>query len=317
MSKLPFQIPHVGVPPIKCQGIKTKLVPFILNSIKWDATSGARWIEPFFGSGVVAFNLSPARALLADTNHHIINLYKAIQSGKINGGNVREFLTREGAQLARGGADYFYEVRERFNEKGSPFDFLFLNRSCFNGVMRFNRHGKFNVPFGHKPQRFAPAYITKIVNQVVWAAKKMESKDWRFEVAKWPDIFADVRPNDFVYLDPPYVGRHTDYFNTWDEAEATRLAESAKLLPCGYALSMWLENRHRKNLHIEEQWSGLEVRVCSHFYHVGSSENLRNEMDEALVIKPDFATPDNGKQKTKQMMTAHASSPSLLLFPAS
>lgn len=316
MNRLPFEISHVGVPPIKCQGIKTKLVPFIFNSIAWDDTEGARWIEPFLGSGVVAFNLAPERALLADTNHHIINFYKAIQSGEINGSDVREFLTREGAQLAHGGADYFYEVRERFNEKGSPFDFLFLNRSCFNGVMRFNRHGKFNVPFGHKPQRFAPAYITKIVNQVGWAAQKMENKDWSFKVARWPEVFADAQPNDFVYLDPPYIGRHTDYFNTWNDAEASRLAKSAKLLPCGFALSMWLENRHRKNLHIEEHWSGLEVRVCSHFYHVGSTESLRNEMDEALVIKPAFATPNNGKQRTKQAMASSTPS-SLLLFPPS
>lgn len=315
MSKLPFQIQHVGVPPIKCQGIKTKLVPFIFSSIVWEAADGARWIEPFLGSGVVALNLLPERALLADTNQHIINLYKAIQCGELDGRKVREFLTREGARLARGGVDYYYEVRERFNAKGSLLDFLFLNRSCFNGVMRFNRHGQFNVPFGHKPQRFAPAYITKIVNQVVWAAKKMQNKDWRFEVAAWDDVLASARPNDFVYLDPPYIGRHTDYFNTWNEKEAIRLAKSAQTLPCGFALSMWLENRHRKNLHIEEHWSGLELRVCSHFYHVGSNEDLRNEMDEALIIKPGFAMPDNGKQNTKQTMAqrAAASSP---LFPS-
>lgn len=314
MSRLPVQIMRVGTPPIKCQGIKTKLVPFIFSSLAWEAADGARWIEPFLGSGVVAFNLAPERALLADTNHHIINLYKVIQSGELDGANVREFLTREGKQLARGGADYYYEVRERFNEKGSPFDFLFLNRSCFNGVMRFNRHGRFNVPFGHKPERFAPAYITKIVNQVTWAARQMKGKDWRFECAKWDEVFSDAHPNDFIYLDPPYIGRHTDYFNSWDEAEAARLAESAKALPCGFALSMWLENKHRKNSHIDEHWSGLEMRVCSHFYHVGSNEELRNEMDEALIIKQGFATPDNGKQKTKQMMAGKAPS-SLSLFP--
>lgn len=315
MNKLPLQIVHVGVPPIKCQGIKTKLVPFVFSSIAWEAEGDARWIEPFLGSSVVALNLVPERAVLADTNHHIINLYKAIQSRELDGGIVREFLVREGKRLADGGADFYYEVRERFNEKGSPLDFLFLNRSCFNGVMRFNRNGKFNVPFGHKPQRFAPTYITKIVNQVNWAAKQMQGKDWQFKVAKWDEVLSGAKPNDFVYLDPPYIGRHTDYFNTWSEAEAARLAETAKALPCGFALSMWLENRHRKNTHIEECWSGLELRVCSHFYHVGSSEDLRNEMDEALVIKPNFATPYNGKQKTKQMMVGQSLSPSLPLSP--
>ena len=315
MGSLPTHIGRVSVPPIKCQGIKTKLVPFILSSVVWEGADGARWVEPFLGSGVVALNLLPARALLTDTNHHIISFYKAIQARQLTGANVRDFLTREGKRLAEAGAAYYYEVRERFNEEGSPFDFLFLNRSCFNGVVRFNRRGKFNVPFGHKPHRFAPAYITKIVNQVDATAKRMAEREWQFEVAGWRETLDRVQPEDFVYLDPPYIGRHTDYFNSWDEIEAAQLAEVVKTLPCGFALSMWLENRHRKNIHIEEHWSGLEIRVCSHFYHVGSNEELRNEMEEALIIKPGFATPDKGRQKTKQMMTRQSSS-TLPLFPA-
>ena len=315
MSKLPFQIGHVGVPPIKCQGIKTKLVPFIFNSLQWEEKQGNRWIEPFLGSGVVALNLAPERALLADTNKHIIGLYQAIQQGELNRGAVREFLVSEGKRLGAGGADYYYEVRQRFNDEGSPFDFLFLNRSCFNGVMRFNSQGKFNVPFGHKPQRFTQAYITKIVNQVGWAAKQMRGKDWEFRVASWHDVLSEAQLDDFVYLDPPYIGRHTDYYNSWDETEAAKLASAAKELACGFALSMWLENRYRKNVHLAECWSGLELRVCSHFYHVGSSESLRNEMDEALVIKPGFATPDRGKQQTKKLATDQPPPTTLPLFP--
>ncbi len=220
MSKLPFKISQVSVPPVKCQGIKSKLVPFIFNSIRWEARVGSRWIEPFLGSGVVAFNLAPEQALLSDTNRHIINLYRAIQRGEMNRGIVREFLYDEGQKLAAGGADYYYEVRRRFNETGSSFDFLFLNRSCFNGVVRFNRQGQFNVPFGHKPQRFNQAYITKIVNQIGWVAKQMQDKDWEFRVARWDEVLPEARPNDFVYLDPPYIGRHTDYFNSWAEEKA-------------------------------------------------------------------------------------------------
>jgi len=305
MKQLPVKITHAKAPPIKCQGIKTKLVPFIFSSIEWTPTAESRWIEPFLGSGAVALNLAPQRALLSDTNHHIIAFYKAIQSGELTSESVREFLVAEGKKLTKHGADYYYEVRERFNTHGSSFDFLFLNRSCFNGVMRFNSQGKFNVPFGHKPQRFTPAYITKIANQVNWAAKQMRNKDWEFRVAKWDKILSETQPDDFVYLDPPYIGRHTDYHNSWSEEEAARLATTAKNLPCGFALSMWLENRYRKNKHIEECWSGLELRVCSHFYHVGSIETLRNEMDEALIIKPGFATPDSGKQHTRRETAAN------------
>lgn len=314
MSELPFQIAHVKVPPIKCQGIKTKLVPFIFGSIRWSEEDGARWIEPFLGSGVVALNLAPKRALLADTNQHIIALYKAIMCGDINPKTVREFLVHEGEKLAAGGADYYYEVRERFNEVGAPLDFLFLNRSCFNGVMRFNQRGKFNVPFGHKPQRFSKAYVTKIVNQVAWVTEQIRGKDWEFRVAQWDEVLCETGPGDFVYMDPPYVGRHTDYYNSWDQTEAERLASVAKELDCGFALSMWLQNKYRKNAHVEECWSGLEMKVRSHFYHVGPSENLRNEIDEALIIKPGFAALDEA-QETERPAAKQRLSLELPLFP--
>ncbi len=300
MNEIPFKIGYVGVPPIKCQGIKTKLVPFIFSSVKWNAGGSGRWIEPFLGSGVVAFNLCPDRALLSDTNRHIIGLYQMIQRGEMNKTTVRAFLTKEGKNLSAGGGDYYYEVRERFNKDASPYDFLFLNRSCFNGVMRFNRRGEFNVPFGHKCERFSQSYVTKIANQIDWVAKQMRGKEWEFRVARWDEAFGSALSSDFIYLDPPYIGRHTDYYNTWDDTEATRLACAAQQLPCGFALSMWLENRYRSNPHIEQHWSGLDIRVCSHFYHVGSSENLRNEIDEALILKQGFATADNGKQHTKR-----------------
>lgn len=300
MTCLPVILTHVGAPPIKCQGIKTKLVPFILRSIQWEPAPGARWIEPFVGSASVVLNLKPERALLADTNRHLIGFYQAVQSGALNGEAAREHLFCEGKRLETTGADYYYAVRERFNQYGALLDFLFLNRSCFNGVMRFNRKGEFNVPFGHKPHRFTKAYVTKIVNQINWAARQMRDADWEFRVASWSEVFAEVTGDDFVYLDPPYIGRHADYYNAWDDAEARRLAVAAQRLPCGFALSMWLENRYRKNEHIAACWLDVETRVCSHFYHVGSDENLRNEMDEALLIKPGFASADTGKQRTRK-----------------
>lgn len=292
MNKLPYSIEHVKAPPVKCQGIKTKLIPFIFGSLQWSMSARSRWIEPFLGSGVVALNLAPDAALLCDTNRHIIGLYQAIQSGEITGEIVREHLICEGRKLSEAGESYYYEVRTRFNKEGSPLDFLFLNRSCFNGVMRFNRQGKFNVPFGHKPQRFAQAYITKITNQINWAARQMRGKDWEFRVAPWQETLSEARPEDFVYLDPPYVGRHTDYYNSWSEQEAEQLAAVTQKLPCGFALSMWLENRYRKNIHLEQCWSDLEMRLFTHFYHVGSNEKLRNAMEEALVIKPGYVAPD-------------------------
>lgn len=286
MLRLPSQIAHIHVPPIKCQGIKTKLVPFIAQHIHWSETPEGQWIEPFLGSGVVAFNLCPDRALLTDSNQHIIHFYQAIQRGDLTRDRVKEFLMDAGDRLRLQGESYYYEVRSRFNADPTSLDFLFLNRACFNGLMRFNRSGGFNVPFCRKPQRFAPAYITKIANQVDWVAKQLAGKSWDFRVADWKSTLKMAQPQDFVYLDPPYIGRHTDYYNAWDEAEATTLASLAQSLPCGFALSMWLANQYRQNAHIPTCWAGLEMHVFQHFYHIGSTETLRGEVAEALLIQP-------------------------------
>lgn len=291
MRPLPVSLSSIGVPPLKCQGIKTKLVRLILKQICWDANG--YWIEPFLGSGVVAFNLAPERAILADTNRHIIRFYQAIQQGEIDRAIVHAYLTEQGQQLATHGADYYYKVRSRFNETAEPLDFLFLNRSCFNGLVRFNRQGNFNVPFCQKPQRFSRSYITKISNQVGWVTQQMLGKDWTFRVAFWSDSLQVARSPDFVYLDPPYIGRHTDYYNAWDGVEATKLAMIAQQLPCGFAVSMWLKNQHRCNQHIQDCWSDLDLRQFQHFYHIGSKEAWRGAIVEALLIKPGFATEDD------------------------
>lgn len=291
MSTLPLFISRVGVPPLKCQGIKTKLVPFILSSISWQPGTDGRWIEPFLGSGVVAFNLRPERAVLSDTNAHIIGFYRALQAGEMTCDVVREHLLHEGSELAARGANHYYTVRERFNEQHSPLDLLFLSRSCFNGVMRFNQKGQYNTPFGHKPERFRRAFVTKVVNQVAWCAQQMRDCDWEFRVANWEDTLSLAQSSDFAYLDPPYIGRHTDYYGRWEDEDASRLASTARGLSCGVAASMWLENRYRRNDHVERCWSGFEQIECTHFYHVGASEALRNEMTEVLLIKPGYLVP--------------------------
>lgn len=157
-------IEKVYVPPIKIQGIKTKLVPFISESI--DMNEKATWYEPFMGSGVVGLNLAPQNAVFADTNPHVINFYNAIKDKKISSHMVRDYLEQEGKKLEEKDAQHYYYIRDRFNESHDSLDFLFLNRSCFNRMIRFNKNYKFNVPYCHKADRFAKAYITKIVNQV-------------------------------------------------------------------------------------------------------------------------------------------------------
>ena len=199
------------IPPIKCQGIKTKLVPSIKQLAS--KTSYQRWIEPFVGSGVVAFNILPKEALLCDSNPHIIAFYRAVQDGAITPEIARLFLRQEGEFLSVHGEAYYYEVRNRFNQNHSPLDFLFLNRACFNGIMRFNSKGQFNVPFCRKENRFSSAYITKITNQIAAVQKAIQMNHYVFACQDFKTTISSATENDFLYCDPPYIDRYADYFN--------------------------------------------------------------------------------------------------------
>jgi len=271
------------VPPLKCQGIKTKLVGQIRKIA--ESQRFERWVEPFCGSCVVPFNVQPQTALLCDTNVHIIRLYQDIQQRKVTPGLIKEFLTEHGEKLSGKGEEYYYTVRERFNKEPSSLDFVFLNRSCFNGVMRFNRKGGFNVPYCHKKDRFAQSYVTKITNQIRRMAEVIAVHNWTFMVADFRQTLASTQAGDLVYADPPYAGRHVDYFNSWSEADEEELARLLKALAGSFILSTWHSNEFRKNLLVEKNWSGPEFHVLlrEHFYHVGSSEDLRHPMVEALI----------------------------------
>ena len=277
----------VNVPPIKCQGIKTKLTPLILQTMIWD--SNGTWIEPFMGSGVVGFNVRPKRAIFADSNPHIINFYSEINDGNITPSIVKAFLIGEGEKLSENGRDYYYQVRERFNQYHSPLDFLFLNRACFNGMVRFNQNGEFNVPFNHKPNRFSKAYITKIVNQVkyvfdLFGRNNNSGQDkYSFVCQDFRDTLRFVQAGDFVYCDPPYAGRHTDYFNSWQGQDEKDMIDLLANCDGKFILSTWHSNEYRSNPAIPELQTKYHIITKEHFYHVGARESNRKPMLEALV----------------------------------
>ena len=124
-NELPLEDTKIVVPPIKCQGIKTKLVPFIKEHVT--LPKNGTWIEPFMGTGVVAFNLVPQKAILTDKNQHLINFYKGIQDGIITSLSARNFLEYHGKKLEESGKDYYIQMRNEFNQNSDPMYFLFLN----------------------------------------------------------------------------------------------------------------------------------------------------------------------------------------------
>ncbi|MBC6409731.1 MAG: Dam family site-specific DNA-(adenine-N6)-methyltransferase [Ekhidna sp.] len=276
----------IFVPPIKSQGIKTKLVDWISrNASEMDFD---RWVEPFMGTGVVAFNVRPKKALLCDSNPHLIRFYQAIQEKEITSGLVRQFLEKEGVKLLETNGEYYYEVRNRFNSDGNPLDFLFLSRSCFNGMMRFNKKGGFNVPFCKKPNRFAQALITKITNQVENILQIIEWGNFEFKHQDFRDTLSNLKNTDLVYCDPPYIGRHVDYFDSWSAEEEILLNQGLVSSNCKFILSTWLSNKYRTNDYIFSIWSDCNIAAKEHFYHVGGKETNRNAVYEAILSNVDL-----------------------------
>ena len=269
------------IPPFKTQGIKTKLIHLIKGNVCIDDSTV--WIEPFMGSGVVGLNVAPERAIFCDLNPHIINFYNKLKRKEIDSRTVLEYLNEQGAQLFQKNDEHYYFVRERFNREKDPLDFLFLNRSCFNGMIRFNKNNGFNVPYGHKPRRFSKAYITKIVNQVRHFEYKLRNNDWTFTCRSFENTIALANENSFIYCDPPYIGRHVDYYDSWDEAQEKKLYQCLTEAGAKFMLSTWAFNRYRENSYIDLIWSHCHKITKEHFYFVGAKEGNRNAMTEALL----------------------------------
>lgn len=278
------------IPPIKSQGIKTKLVPWINTIIRQSGLDlpHTNWIEPFFGTGVVGFN-SPVGGdrIVGDSNPHIIRFYNAVLNGEVTPENMRGYLMHEGELLANADEDgyaHYRLVRDRFNEEHSPFDFIFLSRAGFNGMMRFNKKGDWNIPFCKKPNRFSPAYITKICNQLAAVRRVIRRYHWEFTNQNFIDTIRRAQEGDLIYCDPPYFGRYVDYYNGWTEEDEQALFQALLHTPAHFILSTWHHNQFRGNEMIERYWNHFHVVTQEHFYYSGGHIENRHAMIEALVF---------------------------------
>lgn len=271
-------------PPLKIMGIKTKMVEAIIASA--GETSGA-WLEPFVGSAVTAMGYARkfpgARLLLSDNNPHIIAFYQALLRMRDPERGLRSFLERHGEILAREGEAYYLKIRDEFNSTLDPLLFLFLNRSCFNGVMRFNSKGGFNVPFCKKTDRFSPAMITKIVNQAANARNLLKNAE--FALCDFGETFLKAGPNDVIYCDPPYIGLSTGYYSVWTNEDDTRLLNLASGCDAKVIVSTWVDNGIRRNEALEK-WleAGFVLKEYEHAYQVGPKETNRRKVVEGLLI---------------------------------
>ena len=157
-----------------------------------------RYFEPFLGGGAFYFRLSPRRAVLSDLNEDLMNVYRCVAW------NVEAVIRRLGTHQRKHTSEYYYQVRERWNQrspKHSSVDraasFLYMNKTCYNGLYRVNRRGEFNVPVGRyqDPKICDPGLLRT-------ASKVLQRAD--MSTANFAERVESAEAGDFVYFDPPY-----------------------------------------------------------------------------------------------------------------
>lgn len=177
------------------------------------------YIEPFLGGGSVFFALQPQKGVLADINNELINLYIVMRDKPEQLKRIMLFHQREHCK------EYYYQIRStNYNEKvDKAARFLYLNRTCFNGMYRVNKMGIFNVPIGTKDNCI---YDIDEFEKYAKSLKNMQIKVWDFE-----KTIKMAKKGDLIFADPPYVAKenqdsfikYNDKLFTWDDQK--RLCE--------------------------------------------------------------------------------------------
>lgn len=155
-----------------------------------------RYVEPFLGSGAIFFQLKPKRALLADTNSSLIEAYSSI---KHDWRKVHRHLRLHHKLHSR---NYYYKIRSREckNSYTRAAQFIYLNRTCWNGLYRVNLDGKFNVPIGTKTSVLLPTDDFNATAKLLKGA--------RLDSCDFEQILKKCGNGDFVFVDPPYTVKH-------------------------------------------------------------------------------------------------------------
>lgn len=198
-------------PPLKWAGGKRWLVPHL--AALWGPHKQRRLVEPFVGGLAVTLGLRPAHALLNDANEHVMHFYRWLKKGFR--ASTDAFENSEAAFLRNRARFNLLVAEGRSKTREASELFYYLNRTCFNGLCRFNRSGQFNVPYGRYKS----------------IAYKSDFGDYQDALSGHVLSFGDferlpLASNDFVYADPPYDNTFASYSRTgfvWDDQ--VRLAQ--------------------------------------------------------------------------------------------
>lgn len=265
------------------------LVPFL----KWPG--GKRWfvcnhadllpseygtyIEPFLGAGSVYFHLKPKRALLGDINPDLVNAYRAIKDDW----QALESSLKYHQRRHREDADsYYYWLRGRIMTKSSTqaSRLIYLNRTCFNGIYRVNRNGKFNVPRGDKEKVVIETDDFKAMSDLLAGAELV--------AGDFEDLVGRSRREDLVFCDPPYTVRHNyNGFRKYNEvlfswADQERLA-AALLRAALRGAKVLCTNANHQSVRDLYDKSVFKLHVASRHSRISADSASRRSFEELII----------------------------------
>ena len=187
-------------PIMKWAGGKTQMLGDIMPKIP---RKYGKYIEPFIGGGALFFALSPDKAIIADSNPELINMYRQVAD------NVEVVISY--LKKYKNTKEDFYEVRSldwlKLKKEEAAARTLYLNKTCFNGLYRVNKKGQFNVPFGkYKSPNFCDEEALYAASEVLKKAT-ITCGDYLSVLKEYAE------PGDFVFLDPPYlpISEYSDF----------------------------------------------------------------------------------------------------------
>ena len=275
---LPVSNPSAAWPIIKWVGGKTKLLPEIATRLPREYR---RYYEPFAGGAAVFFHLGPSAAVISDRNPDLIGMYRAVAADP--DGVIRRLAIHRDAH----DEDHYYRTRARWNDRSVSWTaldraatFVYLNRTCFNGLWRVNKGGGFNVPMGRYKNPTICDADTIARASALLRTTTILCGDYQAAVA-------DAGPGDLVYFDPPYdpvtpTANFTAYtgdgFSRDDQAQ---LADTVRALAdrgCAVVLS------NSDTPFIRSLYRGLRVDRVRCPRAINSDPSRRGDVDEVLVL---------------------------------
>lgn len=267
-------------PIVKWAGGKTRLLPRLLARVP---AQFGRYYEPFMGGAALFFALEPSAATIADVNPALVTLYRTVVSDL---GSLIEVALAHKARHAD--ERYYYDVRRRWNDAAvrsamSPAEasgtFVYLNKTCFNGLWRENKRGGFNVSRGDYDD---PAVVDE---EALRAAQAVLARA-RIERGSFQDTTADAKAGDFAYFDPPYdplsdTSSFTSYSaSAFGKAEQRVLADHARALDARGVFVMLSNN---DTPFVRELYDGflIETALCGR--SINSKGGGRGKIDEVII----------------------------------